>query len=340
MRGFQMFDQPYRAVPEKHLSNEIRRRIQRSSISKKPFKTKCIQFAVFLIFLLWNPCPVISKSVTDQFGRTVEVPDHPYRIIALAPSITEILYKLEMENRLVGVTQFSNYPPPAKALPKVGSYIRLDVEKIASLEPDLCIAVKDGNPITAIRKLESIGIPVYAVDPRNLEAVMDTLVEIGQLLGVVDRAKSVKTAMNHRIQQIQNHLSAMNHRPGVFFQIGITPIVSVGTPTFIHELIKMAGGNNLAQGPTPYPRFSKEQVIGLWPDVMIITSMARATVFEQVKTQWEQWPDIPAVKNKRIHLVDSDIFDRASPRLVEGLETLARLIHPNCFQSGDGESIK
>jgi iron complex transport system substrate-binding protein len=108
----------------------------------------------------------------------------------------------------------------------------------------------------------------------------------------------------------------------------------VGTPTFIHELIVMAGGTNLAGGETPYPRFSKEQVIGMWPEVMIITSMARETVFDQVKAEWQQWPELPAVKNDRIYLVDSNVFDRASPRLVAGLEVLARLIHPECYPAG------
>jgi iron complex transport system substrate-binding protein len=288
-----------------------------------------------LAMCFWVCLPASGRaiSVTDQLGRSVNVPDKIRRIVALAPSITEILFTLELDSRLVGATQFSDYPPAARRLPKVGSYVRLDVEKIVSLRPDLCIAVKDGNPISVIRKLESVGIALYAVDPRNLEAVMDTVSELGRLLGADRKAKSVISGIDDRIQQVRTHLSRIDHRPGVFFQIGITPIVSVGTPTFIHELIVMAGGTNLAQGPTPYPRFSKEQVIGLWPEVMIITSMARATVFEQVKAQWQQWHDIPAVKNDRIHLVDSDIFDRASPRLVEGLEILARLIHPSCFST-------
>lgn len=266
------------------------------------------------------------------------VPDTPRRIVSLAPSITEIMFDLDLSDRLVGATQFSDFPPAARALPKVGSYVHLDVEKIVALKPDLCIAVKDGNPISVVRKLESVGIPVYAVDPRNLDAVMDTLLELGRLLDVHGRAEEVVSTMTHRIQQVQKRVSCEAHRPGVFFQIGISPIVSVGTRTFIHELIEMAGGINLAQGRTPYPRFSKEQVLRLWPDVMIITSMARQTVFEQVKSEWQQWGDLPAVKNNRIHLVDSNVLDRASPRLVKGLELLARLIHPDCFSpAGPGE---
>lgn len=273
-----------------------------------------------------------AKTVSDQLGRSVDVPDTARRILALAPSVTEIMYALDLQDLLVGATQFSDYPAAAALLPKVGSYVRLDVEKIVSLRPDLCIAVKDGNPLGVIKRLESLGIPVYAVDPNNLISVLETMTELGTLLGVEKRAKRVTGEMSNVVTRVQSQLLGIQHRPGVFFQIGITPIVSAGTSTFIHDLIVMAGGSNLAQGPTLYPRYSKEQVLGLRPEVIIITSMARQTVFAKVKAEWEQWLELPAVINNRIHLVDSDIFDRASPRLVKGLEVLAELIHPESFQ--------
>ena len=298
---------------------------------------RAILFGCLLI--LFNTS-VSAKTFIDQLGRHVNVPDRPRRIVAMAPSITEIIFSLGVADRLIGATQFSDYPPAAGKLPKVGSYIHLDVEKVVALEPDLCIAVKDGNPISIVRKLESVNIPVYAVDPRNLGAVMDTLVELGQLLDVGDRADAVVADMADRIRLVRQRVSCGGHAPDVFFQIGISPIVSVGTPTFIHELIVMGGGVNLAQGPTPYPRFSKEQVIGLRPEVMIITSMAREAVFDQVKAEWQQWPELPAVKNDRIYLVDSNILDRASPRLVEGLELLARLIHPECYRTDKPALLK
>lgn len=123
-----------------------------------------------------------------------------------------------------------------------------------------------------------------------------------------------------------------SHRPRVFFQIGLTPIVAVGTRTFIHELIVLAGGENLSEGPVPYPRFSREQVLALSPEIFIITSMARGASFERVKAEWSKWPDLPAVRNNRILLVDSNLFDRPSPRLVDGLELLLKLIHPELFE--------
>ena len=264
----------------------------------------------------------------DQLDRRVNVPDDPGRVISLAPSITEIVFALKQERRLKGATHYSDYPREAQKLPRVGSYVRLDIERIVALNPDLCIATKDGNPKTAIERLESLNIPVYVVNPHNLDTILETILEIGTLLNAGRRAQALTADMRRRIQHVVSQVAEVNYRPRVFFQIGISPIVSTGTGTFIHELIEVAGGINSAEGPTAYPRFSKEQVLALKPEVFIITSMARQAVFEQVKADWQRWSNIPAVRDERIFLVDSDLFDRPSPRLVSGLELLTRLIHP------------
>ena len=269
-----------------------------------------------------------AKTVSDQLGRNILVPDKPRRIVSLAPSITEIVFALEQEHRLVGVTRYSDYPPEAAKIPKVGSYVRLDIERIVALNPDLCIATKDGNPKAVIDRLASLKIPVYVVNPHNLDTILETILEIGTILNAGNRADCLTTSMYKRIQQVKARVAQVDHRPRVFFQIGISPIVSAGTETVIHELIELAGGKNLAKGPIAYPRFSREQVLALEPEIFIITSMARQAVFDEVKAEWRRWPNIPAVRDERIFLVDSDLFDRPSPRLVDGLELLTRLIHP------------
>jgi len=201
-----------------------------------------------------------------------------------------------------------------------------------ALKPDLCIAIKDGNPIAVARRLESLKIPVYAVNPRNLETVMQTVQEIGGLLNVEEKADKLVQSMNHRIQKVKSLVAKTAYRPRVFFQIGVSPIVSVGTHTFSHELIVLAGGKNVTQGPIAYPRYSIEQVLALSPEVIIITSMARAAVFKQIKDEWNRWPNMPAVRNHRIFVEDSNLFDRPTPRLVDGLELMVRLIHPELFE--------
>ena len=274
----------------------------------------------------------VAKTLTDQLGRQVTVSDQPQRVISLAPSITEIVFALGQGHRLKGVTTYSDFPPEALKLPKVGSYVKLDLEKIVALKPDLCIAIKDGNPIAVARRLESLKIPVYAVNPGNLESVMQTVQEVGELLNVQEKADKLVQSMNLRIQKVKSLVAKTTYRPRVFFQIGVSPIVSVGTHTFSNELIVLAGGKNVAQGPIAYPRYSIEQVLALSPEVIIITSMARVAIFKQVKAEWNRWPNMPAVRNHQIFIEDSNLFDRPTPRLVDGLELMVKLIHPELFE--------
>ncbi|GBC60693.1 cobalamin-binding protein [Desulfonema ishimotonii] len=263
----------------------------------------------------------------DHMGRKVRVPDHPQRIVTLTPGLTEVIFILGQAHRLKGVTRYSDFPPEAAKLPQVGSYIRPELEKILALRPDICFATKDGNPRIIVSNLEALGIPVYITQPTNLKTVMETIQEIGDILGAEERAEKVVADMRNRIAAVRRRADALDSRPGVFFQIGISPIVSVGTDTFIHELIILAGGRNLAAGPEPYPRFSREQVLGFSPDVLIITSMSRAKGFEKVKAEWSRWKNMPAARNGKLHVVDSDLFDRPTPRLVDALEILFSLIH-------------
>ena len=289
--------------------------------------------ALFLILL-----PVVfvqqsaARTVTDEVGRQLNVPDRLKRIVSLAPSITEVIFALGKEDLLTGITQFSDYPPETKDLPGVGSYVHLDLEKIVALKPDLCIGIKDGNPIAVVQKLERLGIPVYAIDPRDINSVLETITKLGHLLGAEKKARSIVADMRSRMERVKSLVAKSHHKPRVFFQIGVSPIVSAGTKTYIHELITLAGGKNLAEGPVPYPRYSREQVLGLSPDILIITSMARGASFERVKEQWSQWQSMPAVRNDGIVLMDSNLCDRPTPRLIDALEIISKTIHPELYE--------
>lgn len=273
-------------------------------------------------------------GVVDQAGRAVRVPENPRRVIALTPSITEIIFALGQEHRLRGVAEYSDFPPAARHLPRIGSYVHPNLEMILALQPDLALGVGDGNPRKLLQRLENLGVPVYLVDPRNLSEVMDSVIRIGQLLGTAPQAREIVAEMRRRVARVQARVRESPTRPRVFFQIGVAPIVSVGTNTFIHELIDLAGGQNVTAGSIPYPAPGLEHVLGARPDVIIITSMTRGADFQEVKAFWSRWPCLPAVQNRRIHLVDSDLFDRPTPRLVEGLELLSRILHPELVIPG------
>jgi len=289
-----------------------------------------------LTFLLL-PGNILAGPVVDQVGRTLVVPENPTRVIALAPSITEIIYDLGQEERLVGVTQYSTYPPEAESLPRVGSYVRLDIEKIVALQPDLCLAIKDGNPKHIVDKLVNLGIPVYVVNPRNLEQIMDAITRLGSLLNAGLKAEELILDMEKRIGQVQARVKKGDNRPRVFFQIDAEPLFSAGTDTFIHELIEMAGGVNTAAGKISYPRYSWEDIIALQPEIVLISSMAGGLSPEYLLKSWEKWDLLAAVKNDRIYVVNAELFDRPTPRLVDGLEVIAALIHPELFIKRDNK---
>jgi len=276
-----------------------------------------------------------AKTVIDHVGRSVSVPDNPQKIIALAPSITEVIYDLGEENRLRGVTQYSDYPAQARTLPRVGSYVRLDLEKIIALKPDLCLAIKDGNPKHIIDKIVALGIPVYVIDPRSLDHTMDTITRIGSLLNAEQAAAELVTHMQKRIARVRKLVKKTAYRPRVFFQIDAEPLISAGNNTFIHELIELAGGINTAAGKDPYPRYSWEDILILQPEMVLISSMAGGLNPEQLVLTWEKWDQLSAVVNEQIFVVNADLFDRPTPRLVDGLEVIAEFIHPELFEQGE-----
>ena len=290
---------------------------------------------VFVFIFLLQAVLLIAGSVTDQVGRTLVVPENPTRVIALAPSITEIIYDLGQEKRLVGVTQYSTYPSEAELLPRVGSYVRLDIEKIVALKPDLCLATKDGNPKHIVDKIVSLGIPVYVINPQNLQQIMDTITRLGSLLHAEQTAAALVSDMEKRIRQVQARVKNRPDRPRVFFQIDAEPLFSAGTNTFIHELIELAGGINTTAGEVSYPRYSWEDIIVLQPEIVLISSMAGGLAPEYLLNSWKKWSLLSAVKNDQIFVVDAELFDRPTPRLVNGLEVIAAIIHPELFIKSD-----
>ncbi len=280
-----------------------------------------------LIVCDWASAPPCG-ALTDSLGREVTLKGEPQRIVTLAPSLTEIVYFLGLGERVVGVTAFSDYPAEAVRKPKVGSYVDLNVERIISLAPDLVLGTADGNQPAVVRLLEQAGVPVFIVNPRNVRQVIDTVVTVGRLCGVTERATALAQGLSLRVNEIVSKTAALE-KPVVFLQVNLKPIMTVNKNTFGNDVIRLAGGQSMtAEAPMNYPRINLEEVIRQRPEVIIISSMERGGGFEQARQFWLKWTLIPAVTNGRVHLVDSDLIDRPSPRLVQGLEVVARYIHP------------
>ncbi len=291
------------------------------------FRRCFIAVAAGLIGLCWSGGSQ-GATFSDALGRIVTVDSSPRRIVAMAPSLTEMLYYLGLGDRVVGVTKFSYYPPEARKKPSIGSYINVNVEKIISLDPDLAIGTADGNKPKVVKLLKRAGVPVYIVNPRKVRDVFSTMVALGELCGVGARAKDLASRLESRVNRVFEETTVLR-RPLVFLQINVRPIMTVNRNTFHHDLIRLAGGENMTRDePITYPRISLEEVIRRRPEVIIISSMERGGTFEAVRRSWLKWSSIPAVKAGRVHLIDSDLLDRPSPRMVEGLEAMASMIHP------------
>jgi len=278
--------------------------------------------------LLINAATCLGAVFHDALKRPVDLPAPPRRIVALAPNLTEILYYLGLGDRVVGVTRYSYYPPDALKKPKVGSYIQVNVERILELKPDLVIGTADGNRRGVVKLLEQAGIPVFVVNPRTIKETVATIAAIAEVCGIGERGRHLASLLMDRVEKIVNRTSGLK-KPLVFLQINLRPIMTVNSHTIHSDVIRLAGGRNMTGDlSVTYPRISIEEVLKRKPDVIIISSMERGGRFEREKMNWYKWPSIPAVKNRQVYLLNSDLLDRPSPRIVDGLEMMARLIHP------------
>jgi len=278
----------------------------------------------------------VSNSNTLQFkdevGREVSLPFPPKRIVSLAPNITEILFRLGLDEEIVGVSVHCNFPEKAKSRVQVGSYINLDFEKITSLNPDLIIATGAGNTRDMVDRLEKLGFKTYVIFPKNFDDILQSIDHIGQVMNREAKARVIIEEMRKRKQRVVEFTRSLS-RPKVFIQIGEAPMVTVGKGSFADDLIRIAGGENIAgREKELYPRFGMEEILKRSPEVIIISSMNPKGDYQKILHEWTRWKTIPAVKNGRIHLVDSDLLDRPSPRIIDGLEEIARVLHPERFK--------
>lgn len=297
-------------------------------------KTKTV-FLLFTLILFFSLSAVYADVYIDEMGRKVNVPTSPKRIVSLAPSITETLFALGLDKEIVGVTMFSDYPEAARSKPRVGSYVSISLEKVVSLNPDLIIGTADGNRKETVEQFERVGLPVYVVNPTSLDDIFEMVLNVGKITGKENVAKKLVHNLRERVNFVVSQTKELK-KPRVFCQVGIAPIVTVGKNTLHNKLITLAGGTNVSgEEETKYPRYSIEEIIVRQPDIIIVSSMKRGGDFERVRDKWKQWKDIPAVKNDRIHIINTDLVDHPSPRVVDGLEEMVRIIHPEVSLKND-----
>ncbi len=283
------------------------------------------------LLILLLPFTANARTVTDETGVKLEIPDSAQRILPLTPSLSETLFALGLDKRIVGVTEFATYPPAARKKPKVGTFFKPNLEKILALAPDLVLVGSEHQDGKTSAALKNFGIPVYRVQPVDLNSIYRLISDLGDITGTLPQAQKVILRMKKQVAAIERRIAGLRPQR-VFYQVGIDPIVTANRQTFAADLIRRAGGILVtADNPVRYPTYAIEKIIIAAPEVIIISSMSPNTNYRRFRLSWQRWRTIPAVRNDRIYVVDSDLVDRPSPRIVDGLAKMAEFIHPRAF---------
>lgn len=271
------------------------------------------------------------RTFVDDLGRKIYLSQAPGRIVSLAPSVTETLYALEAGDRVVGVTPYCDYPPEAQSKPKVG-YSHPNLEAILALKPDLVLAPSAFIRADLLEKLEQLKVPAFILEANTVEDIFSHIQTIGRMLNRTESAARVVTGMRTRIGQVTARIKDLP-RQRVLYVLNMDPLITAGPGSFLHGLIELAGGINIASGASsPYPRFSMEAVVKGDPQVILFPVGEAEGIPENQRRQWERWSNLTAVRQGRLYTIDSDILNRPGPRIAQGLERLARTIHPNAFR--------
>jgi iron complex transport system substrate-binding protein len=275
--------------------------------------------------------PAAAFTTRDMLGRDVTLAAPPARIVSLVPSVTEILYALNAEYLLVGVTDFCDFPPQARRQPKVGGMVAPSLEAIVALRPDLVIATTEGTREETFSELSRVGVPVYLVAAHHVADAMALLRRLGALTRRDVAAGPLVARLEQRIEAVKKAVGPFG-RPRVLYVLWPEPLIVPGREALVTELIQLAGGQSLtADDAEAWPRYSLEAAVARSPEVILLANHGAGTG-AVVLEKWQRLQSLPAVKSGRLRSVDGDLMHRYGPRFVDGLEQLARAIHPEAFR--------
>jgi iron complex transport system substrate-binding protein len=273
---------------------------------------------------------IAARTFVDDLGRKIYLAKPPQRIVSLAPSVTEILYAVGAADRVIAVTQFCDYPPEAALKPKVGG-ARPSIESLLSLKADLILTPRAFIDPALIDKLEQLKITTYVMEAKTVEDVLSHLHTIGRILDRSAAATQLTAELRRRIQLVKERTDGLP-KPRLLYVLNSEPLMTVGPGSFIHHLIELAGAENVgAMTGLAYPRISMEYVLKQDPEVLLFPVGALEGIPEKEQQEWQRWQGMSAVRTKRLYHIDSALMDRPGPRIVEGLERLAAILHVETF---------
>lgn len=285
----------------------------------------CVLAAASLACLLLvssfaRPAPAAQTTeVIDDDGRVIRLSQPAQRIISLAPSMTELLFSLGAGDRVLGVMAFSDYPPEASQLPVVGQFDMLDMERIIALQPDLIVSWRTGNPRNSIRRLESLGLTVYVAEPVTLASIGSQLDRLGTLTGQQDIAQQLREDFNQQLDAITRE-NSLKPEVSVFYQVWDAPLISVGGPELINDMIETCGGRNIFAELPVGPAVNLEDVLARDPQAIIVSGSSDDA--SRWHEDWRSWSHLEAVSKGHLYNIPPDLVQRHSLRALEGLQQM------------------
>ena len=259
-------------------------------------------------------------QVIDDEGRQISLAQPARRIISLAPSLTELLYAAGAGDRLVAVVEYSDYPPEAEQLPRIGRHDMLDLERILALEPDLIVAWQSGNPRASINRLRELGLTVYSAEPRSLEAIPGHILSLGLLAGTQSIADQAAEEFQSSYLELQERYST-KVPVRTFYQIWNVPLMTAGGNELINDIITLCGGENVfADISLIAPKVSVEAVLQRNPSAIVASGMDEE--HPEWLDEWLAWPSLEAVANGNLFFVPPDLLQRHTPRALLGAQQM------------------
>jgi iron complex transport system substrate-binding protein len=273
---------------------------------------------------------ITPRTFIDALGRTLFLAKAPVRVVSMAPSVTETLYALGLEERLVAVTPYCDYPPEARRKTHLGG-IHPSVEHILALKPDLVLVPQDFIQPDLLESLDRVKVPVFVLKAAQLEDVLSQIQTIARMFERGKAGDELVGAMRTRLNVVKTRIQSLT-RPRVLYVLNSDPLQTAGPGSFIHQLIEMAGGVNIAgEASSAYPRLALEEVLARDPEIVIFPVGTSEGIPVEEQRQWRRWSNLSAVKMGRFVSVPSALLDRPGPRLVDGLESLTKAIHPEAY---------
>jgi iron complex transport system substrate-binding protein len=270
------------------------------------------------------PC-FASRTLKDELGRTVEVPDHPHRVICLIPSVVDVVYSLGAGADVVAISDFTKYPKEALQKPSIGLPLNPSIEAIVALRPDLVLGSGDLNVLESADSLQRLGIPVFMADPHGIEGIYASIISIGKALNRDAEAAALVARLRARLAAVKSSV-ADKPKLRVFMAIWYDPVMTIGRKAFIGEIIEAAGGRSVTDDiAQEWPEISLESIVSRQPDAILFIKGSKLTA-EELKTR-PGWEHVKAVQQGHFYYVD-DRIQYPSPAAFDALEDLAKQFHP------------